>query len=60
MAGSCEHDNEPSGSVSEAFLDLLSDCYLMNDSAPYCLFVCLFVCHFNRSRNVILKLIRSS
>jgi hypothetical protein len=30
VAGSCEHDNEPSGSIkAEEFLDYLSDYYLV-------------------------------
>jgi hypothetical protein len=36
VAGSCEHDNEPSGSIKgREFLDQLSDYQLHeNDSAP--------------------------
>jgi len=36
MAGSCEHGNEPSGSVKDVeFLDQLSDCQLLKkDYAP--------------------------
>jgi hypothetical protein len=36
VAGSCEHGNEPSGSIKgEKFLDYLNDCQLFKqDSAP--------------------------
>jgi hypothetical protein len=37
VAGSCEHGNEPSGSIKGGeFLDQLSDCQLLKkDSAPW-------------------------
>jgi hypothetical protein len=37
VAGSCEHSNEPSGSIKVGeFPDLLSDCQLLKkDSAPW-------------------------
>jgi hypothetical protein len=37
VAGSCEHDNEPSGSIKGGqLLDQLSDCWLLKkDSAPW-------------------------
>jgi hypothetical protein len=37
MAGYCEHDDEPSGSIKEEqFLDKLNDCQLPKDSASWC------------------------
>jgi hypothetical protein len=36
VAGSCEHGNEPSGSIKgEVFLDLLSEYELLKDSAAW-------------------------
>jgi hypothetical protein len=36
VAGSCEHGNEPSCSIKGGeFIDLLSDCQLLKDSAPW-------------------------
>jgi hypothetical protein len=46
MAGPYEHSNEPSGSIKgEEFLDKLSDCQLLKDSAPmeFALFQFLFL-----------------
>jgi hypothetical protein len=52
VAGSCEHDNEPSGSKNgREFLDCLSDCQLLKNCAPWSeLGVASFVTEFLYSK----------
>jgi hypothetical protein len=40
VVGSCEHGNEPSGSIKGGeFFDYLIDCQLVKDSAPLSYFI---------------------
>jgi hypothetical protein len=53
--GSCEHGNEPSGSIKDKFHDYLGYYYLLcKDSAPWSLLMtCLKITNMARVRNFV-------